>query len=252
MKQFTVLILFMYFYGVSAQSNEILFAQANKHYNSGEFQAALEMYESIVNDGLHSAEVYFNMGNTYYKMNRTAPAIYNFEKALLLAPHDKDIINNLAFAQNMTVDNISALPEDEVSSFFNTLIYAFTIDGWAYIATIGLLFFLFFFLLYYLNNFTSTKRIFFGASLIALVLGLASMAFAYQQQHAQKKVQAAIIFEKEITFRSEPNFRSEEIVLLHEGTKLYIVETIEDWAKVKLANGTLGWMPKEAIKAIVF
>ena len=107
----TVLIFALFFcFGVNAQT-EALFNRATDAYNEGNYQQAIEVYNQILDKGEHSAALYFNLGNSYYKLNQIAPSIYYYEKALLLSPNDPEIKTNLSYAQNMTLDAIEVLPE---------------------------------------------------------------------------------------------------------------------------------------------
>src|SRR5690606_40201598 len=103
-------LLFYAFPILAQQANMGFFEKGNSLYNQGEYQAAIEEYLKISENGEHSSELYYNLGNAYYKLNQIAPSIYYYEKALLLNPDDQDILNNLQYAQNMTVDAIDVMP----------------------------------------------------------------------------------------------------------------------------------------------
>ena len=111
--------------------DNLQFDQANSLYNNGEYDAAILAYENILENNLHSSALYFNMANCYYKINKIAPSIYFYEKALKLSPNDKDIQNNLGFAQQMTIDQFNAIPELGVSKFYKKLAQIFSVNGWA-------------------------------------------------------------------------------------------------------------------------
>ena len=131
--------------------NETLFEQGNTLYNDGNYTLAIEKYQSILDNGKHSAELYFNLGNAYYKLNNIAPSIYYYEKALQLAPNDKDILNNIAFARNMTIDDIATIPEIGFSKFVNSITNMMSFDAWAMMAVGFLILFVVLFLSYYFS-----------------------------------------------------------------------------------------------------
>ena len=110
MKQLIYLYTFLISSVVFAQ-NETLFEQGNALYNDGNYEEAIKKYDAIIDNGQHSAELYFNLGNAHYKLNHVAPSIYYYEKALQLSPNDKEIKNNIAFARNMTIDAIDVQQE---------------------------------------------------------------------------------------------------------------------------------------------
>lgn len=228
--------------------NEALFEEANKDYNAGNYQEALENYQQILSNGETSAALYFNLANAHYKLNNIAPSVYYYEKALQLKPNDEDIVNNLEFARNMVIDDIAEVPETGLSKMVNTMISKLSFDGWAWMAIASAVIFAIFFLLYYFSAGTKFKRLFFGVSILFLIVSLGSVGFAYQQQLSIQNSQYAIIFSEEVAVRSEPNLRSDELFLLHEGTKLKVLESFQDWIKLELSNGAQGWITKNEVR----
>lgn len=235
-----------------AQSAEDLFLEANSQYNLGQYKKALVLYDSIVAKGLHSADLYFNKANAHYKLNQIAPSILNYEKALLLESDHNGALTNLPFAQNMTIDAIESLPQTGFSVFSDRLIKTFSVHGWAYLSLIAMFFGCLFFWLYYVVPFSIQKRIFFAGTLVMFIICVSSVSFAFRKQSQQNSQIEAIIFAQQVNFSAEPNMRSETLAQLHEGTKLVVIEQIEEWAHVRLANGSMGWVPIESIQQIAF
>jgi len=244
-----VYLLFICFFSLSAQ-NKDLFQEANTAYNEGNYSEAINDYEHILKNGEASAELYYNLANAHYKLTHIAPSIYYYEKALQLDPGDPDVKNNLEFAQKMLIDEIEIVPKTGLSKILNKLISVLSFNGWAWTAVIGSSLFAAFFLLYYFSNSSSRKRLFFTTSIIALILMLSALIFAYQQQEYQKNSQFAVIFSEEAVVRNEPTLRGNEILTLHEGTKLKILETFQNWIKFELANDIQGWMDKSDVKLL--
>lgn len=228
--------------------NEALFDEANADYNEGNYEEALENYQQILSNGETSAALYFNLANAHYKLNNIAPSVYYYEKALQLKPNDEDIKNNLEFARNMVIDDIEEVPETGLSKIVNNTISKLSFDGWAWMAVVSAVIFAIFFLLYYFRIGTKFKRLFFGVSIFFLLVSLGSVGFAYQQQVSIQDSQYAIIFAEEVPVRSEPNLRSDELFLLHEGTKIKVLETFQDWIKLELSNGAQGWISKDEVR----
>jgi len=135
MKKWMSCILIVFSWTMNAQE-EALFDNATADYNEGKYEAAAKKYEEILQNGKHSAALYFNLGNANYKLNRIAPSIYYYEKALLLDPNDPEIKNNLAFARNMTLDDVEALPQAGLTRFLGRLTGLMTFDQWAYYAIV--------------------------------------------------------------------------------------------------------------------
>lgn len=230
--------------------NEALFEKANADYNEGNYQEALENYQQILSNGETSAALYFNLANTHYKLNNIAPSVYYYEKALQLKPKDEDIRNNLEFARKMVIDDIEEVPETGLAKMVKNTTSKLSFDGWDWMAIICSVIFAIFFLLYYFSAGTKFKRLFFGISILFLIVSIGSVGFAYQQQASIKNSQYAIIFAEEVPVRSEPNLRSDELFLLHEGTKLKVLETFQDWIKLELSSGAQGWITKNEVRLL--
>ena len=249
MKKLFYILVLSFFIGFVHGQNA--FNQGNSFYNDGKYQEAIATYESILESGKHSAELYFNLANAYYKTNQIAPSIYYYEKALQLKPNDQDIKSNLSFAQNMTIDAIETIPEVGFSRFMKSAINVFSFDGWAKLSVALVILFVCLFLSYYFSVSTNKKRLLFLSSFTSLLLGLIALSFAFQKHGFDQNNKPAIVFAQQAEVKTEPNLRSESAFNLHEGTKVQILESYDDnWLKVKIADGKTGWISSEDIKAL--
>lgn len=234
---------------INAQS-EALFHEATSEYNSGNYEAAADKYLEILENGQHSASLYFNLGNCYYKLNAIGPSIYYYEKALLLDPNDQEVRNNLSFARNMTLDAIEAIPESGISRLVNRVTGMFTFDQWAYLAVVLMMLFVAAYIAYYYLRFATHKRIAFIGSITSLLLSVLAVALAYLEYTAFRAEQPAIVFAEEVAVKSEPNTRSPEAFSIHEGTKVQVLEQLNTWKKIRLADGSTGWLAEDAIRML--
>jgi tetratricopeptide (TPR) repeat protein len=235
---------------ITYAQNNLLFDEANALYNEANYTEALEKYKTILDSGEHSAELYFNMANAHYKLNHIAPSIYYYEKALLLKPHDKDINNNIAFARNMTVDAIDTVPEVGISKLVKNATNTLSFDVWAKMSVAFIAFFVVLFIAYYFTYSTSKKRLAFVTSNVSLLLAIVSLAFAFHKFKLDSNNQPAIVFAQESKIKSEPNLRSEEAFVLHEGTKVQVLDSVNNWKKIKLSDGKTGWIIENDIKIV--
>jgi tetratricopeptide (TPR) repeat protein len=249
MKAVTILLLCCFSLFGFSQNNQ-RFEKANALYNDGKYAEAIDIYESILDSKVHSAELYFNIGNSNYKLNNIAPSIYYYEKALQLSPNDTDIKNNLAFAQNMTIDAIDKVPEVGFSRIFKNVVNTFNTDTWAKIAIGGVIVFVLLFLMYHFSYATSRKRIAFIVSVMSLLIGLFSVAMAFKKDMLNKKDNPAIVFSQESRVKTDPNQKSEEVFRLHEGTKVQVLDSYDDWKKIQLSDNSIGWIPAKDIKLL--
>lgn len=226
------------------------FEQGNQYYQKENYTAAINRFESIINSGKESAEVYFNLGNCYYKLHQTAPAIYNYEKALLLNPNDAEIKTNLDFAQKMTIDDIKVVPKVGFHKLISDFTSTYHYDTWAWI-TVGFAFiFLLFFIGYYFSSQTLVKRFFFLGMLVWMLGVSLSAVSGFYEKNRTESERPAIVFAETAPLKSEPKTGSPDATVLHEGTKVYILESIANWKKVALTDETSGWIEDSAIKEI--
>ena len=249
MKNLLYILSFLLSFSTIAQ-NKALFEQGNALYNDGNYTDAINKYEAILATKNESAALYFNLANAHYKLNNIAPSIYYYEKALQLAPNDDDIKHNLSFAKNMTVDAIDVVPEAGLSKLIKKLTNSFSFDAWAKIA-IGFVFlFVILFLVYYFSYSTLKKRLAFIGSITSIFIMCIALFFAFHKFNIDKNDKPAVVFAEETSVNSEPNSRSEEVFKLHEGTKVQVLDTVENWKKIKLVDGKTGWISSEDIKAL--
>lgn len=226
------------------------FKEGNEHYRHGQYEAAVQSYEAILKEKKESAEVYFNLGNAYYKLGRIAPAIYNFEKALQLDPNNKDIKTNLGFAQRMAIDDIKAVPKSGISKMLYNWVGAYHYDTWGWAAVAFAAGSLLFFVGYYLSGTTLLKRIFFIAMCLAVLLMLISIIFGFFVRSEASKDRPAIVFSEVVSAKAEPDESAADAFLLHEGTKVNVTDSLDNWKKIELADDTTGWIDKSAIKEL--
>ena len=226
------------------------FEQGNALYKKADYKGAAAQYEGILKQGKQSAEVYFNLGNAYYKLDSVAPAIYNYEKALLLNPGYKDAEVNLSFARKMTIDDIKATPRVGFSKMLYNATGNYHYNTWAWISVSFSVFFLMLFIGYYLAGTTLIKRIFFIGMFVALFGLVASIASAVYVKSQKSLENYAIIYPEVVTLKTEPREAAQDAFILHSGTKVNILETVDGWKKVRLADDNIGWIPKQAIKEI--
>jgi len=227
-----------------------LFEEGNTAYNNGDFFKAVTLYEQILLTGKHSASLYFNLGNAYYRLNKVAESIYNYEKARQLDPENEDFKVNSAFAQNMTIDAIEPLPESQLSQVQNSLYALASASIWSKIVVLFVWLFAIFFSIYLLNKTIKLKRLFFVLSLFSLVLFLSSFTIKFFANAEQENKKYAIIFSNEINIWSEPNLRAEIQFTLHEGTKVELLDSLDEWEKIRIANGSEGWIKNASLKSL--
>ncbi|MEZ4838240.1 tetratricopeptide repeat protein [Flavobacterium sp.] len=227
-----------------------VFDKGNEHYRKGNYQEAINAYESILKDKKESCDLYYNLANSYYKLNQIAPAIYYYEKALLISPNDKDIQNNLKFAKNSTIDDIKTIEKVGFEKMVSNFTGLFHYNSWAYISVGLAILFLLFFIGYYFSQTTLVKRIFFIGMFIVPIFILMAVGAAVFEKSRYKNIKPAIVFADVISVKNEPRENATDAFILHEGTKVFVLENVDNWKKIQLTDETEGWILSEAIKEL--
>jgi tetratricopeptide (TPR) repeat protein len=237
---------------ITAQSDSIQqkLEQANTYYNEAIYDSALIAYQQVLDAAYESVALYFNLGNTYFKLRDFPSAIFYYEKARKLNPADPDVLFNLEIANGMIVDKIDPLPVMFYRIWWNTFYSMFDADTWAWISVISFLFTLTLILLYLLSTQRVMRKLGFFAGVLMLFLTIAAFGLASQKYYYIQKTSEAIVFTPTITVKSSPATNSVDLFVLHEGTKVLLLDEVGSWRKIKIANGSIGWLPQESIQGI--
>ncbi|MBL4604994.1 MAG: SH3 domain-containing protein [Flavobacteriaceae bacterium] len=249
MKKILIFLLFIV-QGVIAQSADELFVKANDQYKQELYNEAITTYNEIETLGLVSSELYYNLGNCYYKLNKVAPSIYNYEKALLIDPLNEDAQNNLVFAKRLTIDNIEELPKSLFQKIDESFVKKLSYNEWSVISVAFSIVGVLLFLLFYFSYTPTKKRLFFVTSILSFLLLITSSIFAIKEYSFHQNNISAIIFAQEVEIKNAPTLNSEEIFNLHEGTKVTILDTVDNWKKIRISDGKIGWILTEKIKLL--
>lgn len=219
-------------------------------YRLDNYPDAIEHYESVIASGMTSADLYYNLGNAYYREGQMAKAILNYERALRLRPSMDDAKENLALANSHTADRITELPRLFLVRWIDWLCSSVTPATWRVVwllllAAVGVSVVL----LRLGRSLPLRKAGLVGAIISAVLLIIATVflfsATAHFNSHSQ-----AIVMEQTITVKSSPEQKSVDKMLLHEGTKVDILEELSGWYKIRIADGTTGWCQSSTIERI--
>ena len=230
--------------------HDSLLIKANQQYDEGIYHKAIQNYILIIDDNVESAQLYYNLGNAYFKINDLASAILYYEKAKKINPNDDDINYNLGVANSRIVDKIESVPQIIFKRWWNQFYNTFSANSWARVAIGLFIFTLFFAAIYLLARTRFVKKIFFVLGLIFLLLSIASYFVSYQKYYYTNTHKEAILFAPTITVKSSPNRNSVDLFVIHEGAKVYILDHVGEWIEIRIANGSVGWLPVSEIKYI--
>lgn len=223
---------------------------ADSAYAIENYNIAIENYKQLLENGKH-ADVYYNLGNSYYKMGDIARAILNYERALTLKPWDDDIQHNLELARSKTIDKIVPQSEMFFITWIKNLIASLTMDVWATISIVTFIITLTLLLLYLLSNKLVIRKISFFTSIFTLILCASSIIFSWMQFNRSKNRSEAIVISSAVDVKSTPNLTGTDVFVIHSGTKVEIVDdTMTEWKEVRLQDGKIGWLRTNDIEKI--
>ena len=241
-------LLLGWFLPLCAQESTL--KEAEEAYAKEDYTQAIELYESILKSYGESAMVYYNLGNAYYKAGKVAPAILNYERALLLNPGDSDTRFNLQVARQKTVDKIEPIGEFFLTRWIGTVEDVYSADGWAKWGVASFVLFIGCLVLFFFSKWIRLKKIGFFAGICFLLISLVANLFADSQQDKLLHRADAIVFASTVTVKSSPDASGTDLFILHEGTKVTIKSTLGEWSEIQLEDGNVGWMPSKEIQQI--
>ena len=224
---------------------------ADSLYEKEAFAEAVVMYEDIIANKGISADIYYNLGNCYYKLDDVARAILNYERALLLDQGDEDIRANLALARGKTIDKVTSASEMFFVTWWKGLANSFSVDEWAVIGISSFVLMLIGILVYmFIPSLMARKIGVYGAMTLLFVTIVANVA-AMHQRYSITHRDMAIVISPVVSVKSSPSETSTDLFLMHSGSKVTITDkTMKDWVEVKLEEGKIGWIPLESIEII--
>jgi tetratricopeptide (TPR) repeat protein len=245
-----IIILFLLTVTAWSISAQEIIQQANEAYTQGEFTQAIELYQKAIEENGISADVYYNIGNSYYRANKIASAILYYERALLLSPGDKDIQFNLEIARLKTVDKIAPVGEFFLTDWYNAVQNLFNTNRWSSIAWSCFILFVLGLTLFFFSRKIFLKKLGFYAGLTLFVLTILANIFAFSQKKKLTDRNTAIIFTPTVNIKSSPDNSGTDLFILHEGTKVDVKSQLGDWNEIETADGNVGWIKKEEIEII--
>lgn len=234
-------------FGQTETELELAFQKGNEAFTNQEFEKAAAIYEQIVAKKQSSFEVYYNLGNAYFRLNEIPKSILNYERALQIKPHHSDVQYNLKLANQRTIDQISKTPPFFLIQWwinwrglFSSTIWSILTIVFAFVACAGIA-------IWQLGESRKTKKNGFILGFICLALSIILGCTSWQRFSYEQNSNMAIVFIKEYPLKSGADDSSPNIILLHEGTKVELLDKIGLWHKVRLPNGEQGWLPVEGL-----
>lgn len=252
-KAVMILMLMLSSLAINAQNEaeiDSIFQYANTLYSQNKFQEAQKLYTQIINAKYSSPELYYNLGNAYYRLQKFTDAIYCYEKAKLLTPSDNDINHNLEFAKLSITKRIPETPKLLITEYYLSTINSYSSSRWAVISIIIFGMALAVSLVYLFSQRRKIKIIAFLLGVFLFVSTLTTFIFSLSRKSIETQKDHAIIFSENIPMRSSPEANATILIRISAGHKVKIREYSGDWAEVKLGDGQVGWIPKTSFKIL--
>ena len=223
-------------FSAAAQENSVTKAEGDSAYVKNDYASAIQIYEALLKG--EAAEVYYNLGNSYYKAGDIAKAILNYERALLIQPGNADIRANLEIARAKTIDKVIPVPEVFFVSWTKSLINCLSVDAWAKVGVVCFFLLLASLYFFFFSKQIVWKKIGFIAGIVFLVLVLLANVFAFQQKN-------------ELLNRNNAIVLTPSLFILHEGRKVEIKDnSMREWKEIRLEDGKVGWVPASSVEVI--
>lgn len=231
-------------------ANAITKQNADDEYAKGNYQQAIKDYQEILKTGV-SSEIYYNLGNAYYRTDNITQALLAYERALQMSPGDNDIRFNLQYARSKTIDKITPETEMFFVTWYHSLVNFTSVDRWANTAIVSIVMALLLILVFlFAPQMWARKSGFYGSAAFLLLFAFANL-FAFQQKHELETKQGAIVIAPTVNVKKTPAASGTDVFVIHEGTRVDITDRgMKQWRGIKLADGREGWLKTSQIEEI--
>ena len=226
------------------------FKKGVEYYTASNYQAALDEWLDIYNTGYRSAELHYNIGNAYFKLNNVPGAILFFERARLLKPGDGNINYNLQIARTLVVDKFEEIPQLFFVKWYDFLALMLQTNTWAVISIVTFVLFLILLSVYIYSTGYRTKVLGFWTAMLFLLISVSSLAFTVRNRNLVYDSSEAVIFAPSVNGKSSPDNSGTDLFVLHEGSKVTIEDNVGEWFEIKLSDGNKGWVPSNSLTII--
>ena len=233
----------------SVQTKNI-FDEANELYRQNEYHRAIKVYDSLINSGIESANLYYNTANTNYKLENYTSAILYYEKALLYGGNQREIAYNLELAKLNITDKIEVVPDFFLVRIWKSTLFLFSSKKWSIISIFLFVLVLIFVVFIVVFQSVFLKKILIPVFSILLLVFIITTLFSIQKSSMERNSGYAIIFEPTVYVKSAPDDKSTDLFLIHEGLKVDLIEHVGEWTKMELADGKVGWIPNDTYEKI--
>ncbi len=235
-----------------SQAKELssVFDEANRLYLAQQYDAAIAKYESIVKNGYESGEIYFNLGNAYFKSGKIQNAILNYERATRLIPNDEDLQFNLQLANVQLIDKVEPIPQLFIYRWLDSLLTIFSLKTMLWLLFVLFLVSLSLFSFFLFARTYDQKRYSLLAGIITALLLALGLANFVVQSYRESNTEFAVIMTDIANIKSAPDTKGNDLFVIHRGLKVQVLDNVNNWRKIRLQDGKVGWIPGQQLETI--
>jgi len=245
------LLLFFIFSSVMIFAQpEVFMQQGNRYYQKQNYDQAVQSYLKVLDEGYESAELYYNLGDAYYRDGKLGYAILNYERALKLSPGDDDIRHNLALANSRTIDRLNTLPDFFLFQWWESFLALFTFSGWVYLSYVFYVLLLCIIVFYFFTRKPDNQRPALYSGLLVILLLIISVSISVIKYNREYNIKNGIVVEQSATAKLSPDPDSKDAFVIHEGLKVRLEDKVDNYYKIRLKDGKLGWLPVSDVEMI--
>ena len=232
-------------------SLDSIFQLANGLYQDQQYEQAIDRYQLLIRDyGIHQADVYYNLGNSYLKIKDVAHSILFLEKAVSIHPHNADYRFNLQLARSLQEDDFGLIDDFFLIRWFRDAARLMSSTAWAVMTFLFISLAVGLILIWLFHTRYEIKKMAFYVGMFFFLLTLVSTILGFGRQSLERNNPYAIVMSSEQILKIAPDNQSKEVVVVHQGLKVKVIDSLGDWSKVELSNKEVGWLPTELIERI--
>ncbi len=233
-----------------AQNIDEQMQQASAFYRNGEFDKAIKIYEELRSDGFEGTSLYFNLANSYYRIGKLGYSILNYERALKKSPTDEDVKHNLAFANLSTVDRIQPLPTFFLFEWWDSLLASLSVNGWTYVVFLFYLLLMILIVAYFFAKTIFQQKLILFSGLGTLIILSITVSLLIVKINREETLIGGVVIEQSITVKTSPDIKSTDAFVIHEGLKVNLEDQLDEWVKIRLSDGKVGWVENNSVVRI--
>lgn len=245
-----ILVFLLIFKPAFASEATDLMQKAGTLYQQEKYEQAAQIYQKLADSGYEGTSLYYNLGNAYYKSGKLGLSILYYEKALKLSPNDDDINHNLALANSKIVDKVEPLPKFFLFEWWESILAFFPLSGWTYLVYALYIILLILIGIYFFSRSAKIQKNSLYAGVGSLFLLAIAIALMVVKLNREVSNENAIILEPTAIAKVSPDSNGGDAFVIHEGSKVSIIDNVNNWVEIKLTDGKVGWLNKNNLGVI--